>query len=99
LLAAGADTHRARSGIDAHAGHQGEVDHETIVADPQTSTIVATAANGDEQVVLATETDSRDHIRYIRTTCDQAGVAVNHGIVDLASGVIALIVRLDEFPP
>ena len=56
--AAAADAHGARgSAIDLDSLHEGEVEHDAVVADPQSAAVVSAAANGEQQVVAARERD------------------------------------------
>ena len=76
--------------IDPDAVHQGQVQHEAVVADPQARAVVAAAAHGQQQVVVAGEVDGGHHIGDIRAAGDQTRVLVDHAVVD-PSG---LLVRL-----
>ena len=96
LGAAGASPHRAACWVDAHALHRGEVDDQSIVAAAKSGAIVATAANGDQQIVVAPKVNCTDDVRNVCATRNHAWALVDHAIVERASLVIALILRFDD---
>ena len=55
--AAAADPDGARLRVDPNAVQRREVDHQAVVARPQPGAVVAAAADGEEQVVVAGEVD------------------------------------------
>src|SRR5208282_1559285 len=58
--------------------------------------IVAAAANGYDQVVLAAKIDRGDDVRHIAATGDQAGPPIDHGVIDLSSRVVTRVALFDE---
>ena len=66
-----ADGRPARIGIDAHAVHRREVDHDPVVAGREPGDAVAAAAHGDREVVAAREADRGDHVRRAGATDDE----------------------------
>ncbi len=94
--AAPLNTDRACCGVDANALHAGEVDDQTIITRPQTTAIVAATPHGDEHVVLASVMDRGHHVGDIGTPHDQARIAVNHAIIDLASCLVTRIMGLQQ---
>jgi len=58
---------------------------------------MSTAAHGHEQMVIASELDGMNHIDNISASHDQSRVFINHPVPDLAAGVIAPVVRADQF--
>src|SRR4051812_29315362 len=85
------DPHRARGRIDAHALHWREVDHQPVVADTETGAVVPAATDGNEEVALAREGDGGNHVRDARAARDEAGLTVDHRVVDRAGGVVAVV--------
>ena len=68
---AAADGRAARLGVDAHAVHRPEVDHDAVVARREAGDAVAAAAHGDRQVVAAREADRGDHVGRAGAADDQ----------------------------
>src|SRR4029453_1224198 len=52
----------AVGGIDPYASHRREVDDDPFVANGAPPHVVASAPNGDFQIVLAGEAHGRDHV-------------------------------------
>jgi hypothetical protein len=48
--------------IDVHRAHSGKVDDETVVAECAAAHIVAATANRRQQIVVASEVDSRNNV-------------------------------------
>ena len=71
LGAARANPRRAGSRIDAHALHSRQVDDQAVVDAGEPRPVVAAAAYGDEQVIVAPEIYRRDHVGDIDTASDQ----------------------------
>src|SRR5215475_14150354 len=89
--AASLNTDRACCGVDANALHARQVDDQTISTRPQTTGIMAASTHGEEHVVLASEMDRGNNVGDIGTPHDQARIAVNHAIIDLASCLVTHI--------
>src|SRR5262245_20329863 len=96
LGAAWPDPHRAAGRIDPHTLHGGEVDNQSVVARTEPRAVVAAAANGDEQAVVASEVHGADDIRYIGAVRDQARALVDHAVIERTGLVVALIGGLDD---
>ena len=60
--------------------------------------IVAASPDCQKQSVVAGEVDGRNHIRDIPAPGDQAGMTVNHAVVDLAGVVILRWAGFNELP-
>ena len=88
--------YRAFLRIHVNIIHSRQIDDEPIVANAQPCGIVAAAANGHDQVVLAAKIDRRDDVRHIAATGDQAGPPIDHGVVDLSSRVVTRVALFDE---
>jgi hypothetical protein len=85
---------RTCHGIDANALHRREIDDQAIIAHAKTTGIVAATTHGNEYVVIAGEMDRSDDVGDIGAPHDQAGMPVNHAIIDLAHRLVAGIVGL-----
>ena len=82
--AAAADADGARGRIDLDGLQEGEVEDDSVVADPQPAAVVAAAANGEQQVVAAREGDRLGHVRGAGAAGDQRRPAVDHRVEDRA---------------
>ena len=61
--------HGAAGGVDAHAAHRGQVDHEPVVDDGGAGDVVPAAADGERQSVLGGEAHGgRDVVRVAQRT-------------------------------
>ncbi len=94
--AAAADPRGARHRIDADALHRREVDHEAALAGAKAGAVVAAAADGEQQAMVAGEADGGDDIARVGTAGDQRRPLVDHGVEDRASLVVARILGADE---
>ena len=68
--------------------------YRAAIADGVTGNVVATAAHGDEQVVVAGQFDSMHDVGGTEALDDERGLAIDHGVPDLAGLVIGGIARL-----
>src|SRR5262245_26855664 len=75
-------------GVDAHAFHRREIDHEAVVAAAETGTVVATTPNREEQALVSREVHRRDDIGRIDTPRDQTGPLVDHAVIKGAHGIV-----------
>src|SRR4030095_15299552 len=96
LRTARAHPHRAVCWVHTHALHHRQVDNQPIVATPQSTSIVAAAAYGDEQLIFAAEVYCRDDIGHIRAPGDHEWPLVDHSVVELARVLVCGMVTLDE---
>ena len=94
--AAALDAHRAVRRVDADALHAREVDHQAVVAGAEAGAVVAAAAHGEGQAVLAGEVDGADHIGHIDAAGNQRRALVDHAVVDLARLLVVGVARLDQ---
>ena len=70
-------------GIDPHASHRRQVDHQPVVDTGKSGPIVRTAADRDRQTIIAAEIDGGDHIGCVDAARDQLRALVDHRIVEL----------------
>jgi hypothetical protein len=92
------DAHGARRGIDADALHRRQVDHQPLVAHPQSAGVVAAAADRQAQQLLAREVDAAHHVGNVAAVDDEPRVAVDHRVVDTSRRVVVRVVRLHDAP-
>ena len=64
--------------------HSGKIDDEAVVAKRAAAHVVATAANGGQKIVCASEIDSVDDVCDTRAAGDEPGAFVNAGVPDPA---------------
>ena len=88
--------YRAFLRVHANIIHSRQIDDEPIVANTQPWEIVAAAANGHDQVVLAAKIDRGDDVRHIAATGDEAGPPIDHGVVDLSSRIVTRVALFDD---
>jgi hypothetical protein len=86
---AGLCARRPRGRVDLDAFHRRQVDHEPVVAERLPADSVATGADRDEQVALAREAHSRDHVGNACAARDAGRTAVDRAVPDPAGGVVA----------
>ena len=84
LGAAGASPCRPGSGIDTHPLHRRQVNDYPIVDTSKPRPVVASAADGDEEVVVAPEIHRRDHIGHVGTAGNNARPLVDHTVIERA---------------
>src|SRR5690606_16379107 len=90
---------RARGGIDVHAAHRREVDDDAAVADGGARHVVASAAYGDLQVVVAGEAHGRDDVGSSDAAGDQARTPVDGAVPDRAGGIVVGVAGADQPAP
>src|SRR5699024_7104368 len=75
--------------VDADAAHPREVDDQAAVTRAEPRQAVATAADGDYQVVVAAESHRRDHIVGVYRAHDESRAAVDHAVPHAPRLVVA----------
>ena len=80
-----------RIGIHPHAAHAREVDDEPVVDAAQTAAVVAPAADGDVEALLASEPHRGDHVGDVAAPDDHRRVLVDHRVVQRASVVVVAV--------
>jgi hypothetical protein len=83
-------------GVDLHGAHPREVDDHAVVACGEAGHAVATAADRDDEVVLACETDRRDDVLDPRAPRDKRRAPVCDRVPNDPACVVLAIARLDE---
>ena len=68
--------------IDADTPHQGEVDHDAVVAGREAADAVTTRPDRDHEVLLSRETDRTDHVVDVAAAGDDRRVAIDHPVPD-----------------
>ena len=75
-----------------------QVDDQPVVDAAEPGTVVAAAADGDRQLVVAPEVDRRDHVADVGAARDQQRPLVDHGVVERAGLVIVRVAGADHVP-
>src|SRR5579859_847527 len=84
------------SWISINLLHAREIDDNAVITGRVTSHVVGTAANRDQQILVASEVHARQNILRGLTAGDQRRSAVNHPIPDLAGVVVGLVAGNDD---
>ncbi len=84
------DPRRAGLGVYSDPLHQGQIDHQPVVADAEAGAVVAATADGEREPVLPAEVHCTDNVANVRAARDQPRVAVDHPVIDLAGVLIAI---------
>jgi hypothetical protein len=58
---------------------------------------VTTASDRRKQVVATSEVHRVDNVGNPGTENDESRVLIDHGIIDSTRGIVALVVRLEQF--
>jgi hypothetical protein len=99
LGAAGADAGGACFWVDAHALHLRQVKDQPAVDTAEARPVMAAAANGDGDAIVASKIDGGNHVGHVDTARDGERPFVDHSVIQGACLVIAWIARFDECPP
>ena len=94
--ASAANRDSARFRIDTRIFYRAQVDDQAIVANPQASRVMSTAADRDKQIVFSPEVHRANDVRHVRTTGNQPRLFVDHSVVDLAGFIVILVTRFDQ---
>src|SRR5205823_6039164 len=57
---------------------------------------MASAAYGDQEAVRAGEVHRADHVGDAGAADDEVGAAVDHGVMDLACGIVTVVTGTDQ---
>jgi hypothetical protein len=78
-------------GVDLHAVHQREVNHQDMVSDRFAGDAVPASAHADGDVIFAGEADRSHDVRDAVGADDSCRVTVDHAVPDATSLVVFLI--------
>ena len=96
LCAAGADAHGAGGGIDMHAFHHRQVDHQPIVDAAKAGPIVAASADGNSEIALPRKIDRSDNVSDVGASRNQQRTLIDHPVVEAAHSVIVGVRSPDD---
>ena len=96
LRTTSAHPHRAGCWVHTHAFHHRQIDDQPVVATPQSRSIVAAAAYGNEELIVAAEVHCRDHVGHVRAARDHERSLVDHSVVELARVLVVGVVAPDQ---
>ena len=85
-----------RSHIHLHRPHVREIDDEAVVAQRVTGDVVARAADGKLDLIVAGEVDRLDGILRSGATGNDGGTLVHHAVPDLARLFVLTVARSDD---
>jgi hypothetical protein len=91
--AAAADLHELRLGIDAHPFLGSEVDDQSSLGKREARRIVAAAAHGHLEALLARVANRGRDVRSIRAADDHRRPDIDTAVVDLARFVVLVLLR------
>jgi hypothetical protein len=94
-LQSGLSASRAFGGIDANAFHRRHVNHKTAIANGLTGDAVTAAAYRDENIVFASDADTREHVSGTSAASDDGGPPINHGIRHCSGLVVTRLARTE----
>jgi hypothetical protein len=86
------------SGIHPDVLHVRKIDGQAIVAEGVTGDVVSGAANRNFELIPPRKRDGRWHIVSVRALHDYRGSAIDHGIPDLASFLVAGVIGNHDPP-
>jgi hypothetical protein len=89
----------AAGGIDPHGLHVREVDGDSVVAHCSAGHVVAAAAYGDLQAVVASNSHGGHYVGGAAAAGDESEVAVNDAIPYGSGVVVGGVVSRDELAP
>ena len=86
-------------GVDLDPGHRREVDHQAVVAGREPGVAVAAAAHGDQQVVVAGDTDGRDHVLDTGAAGHGRRAGVGGGVPDRPGPLVRMVAGQHNLAP
>jgi hypothetical protein len=89
---------RPALGIDTDAPHQGEIDHDPVVAGREAADAMASRADRDRDVLVTSEADRSDHVVHTVASGDDRRAPVDHRIPHEPGGVVAGAARKHDLP-
>jgi hypothetical protein len=87
---------RAGFGVNSYAAHQREIDHEAVVTEGPPADIVASSADGGQDIVLSGKPNSCHHVGSGAALGNQPGALVYDRVMDASYGVIDIVTRSDD---
>ncbi len=93
---AAANLHGFLFRVDANIIHRRKIDHQSVIAHSQPARVVSAAADGHQQLLLASEIHRRHDVGYVRAARNQSWAPVDHRVVYLASRVVTRIAWLNQ---
>jgi hypothetical protein len=90
------EMNRSSQWIDPRSGHGGEVDDDPAVAEGMAGHGVPAAPHRRRQIMLPAKAHRGNHIRHTLAPGDQGRPPLHVPVPDLASGVEARVLRLDQ---
>ncbi len=95
--AAGLGARGPRRGVDRHAAHEREVDHQAAVADGEAGDVVAAAAHRDQELMVARAKRTAGTTSAVPSAAhDQARAPVDHRVPDPARLVVVGVLRAEH---
>jgi len=73
----------------------GQIDHQTVITNPQSAGVVAATPNCQKNIIFTGEIHTMNHVASINGSGDDARLFIDHAVVDLPSGVKLRILRAD----
>src|SRR5690242_6233347 len=95
--ATAADSDRARRWINTRIFYRTQIDDQAVITNSQASRVMAPATDRDQNIILSREIYRTNYVRYICATRDETRLLVDHPVIHLASFIIVLVSRLDQF--
>jgi hypothetical protein len=87
--AATIDSHRVGCRVYSRAAQATEIDHECVIPDTQTASVVPCSADGERDVVLPREVDADDDIGDVGAANECGRSPVDRSVVDGPGLVVA----------
>ena len=93
---AGLDTGGAGGGVDLHAAHRRQVDHQAVVADGAAGHLVAAAPDAEDRSVPAGDAHGLDDVGHVGAAGDHGRVAVDEPVPHPAGVVVPGMPAVDD---
>src|SRR6266545_961137 len=91
--------HSPSAGIDPHATHRRQIQHQPVIADAVTGDAMPPGAHRRQQLLLAGQVDRVDDVGGARALHDQARTAIHPPILDNTRLLIAVILGRQQPTP
>ena len=93
------DAHDTSVGIDPHATHRRQIQHQPVIADAVAGDAMSSSPHRGQQLLLAGQVDRVDDISGARALHDQARAAICQAILDNPGLVIPVVLRRQQPTP